>query len=314
MPNPLINKLLANLNTPELLDILVNQLSMSELNSLLLEVYRQKAQQITPPQLLQNYLQNRFVAPSPLPMLDFLEFELKILQLADLQLFSLIELSPLSPLGACSVVASADQNKIVSALRGTEVTADATNLLALECAKIRKQTQFPESMLNFATIHRHVRTQVFDFKGFSPHFKILGLVTAGRDSGNFEFEKLSIYRHLQFYYIYFTEILAIQEVKIHLKFLNNETEPNRLAGSVFEYLQIKMPNVLIEKSDNQQVSQNYYQQLQFKFIMNWEGQTFEIADGGYVDWTQKLTQNRKERFLISGLGIELLYKLIHQLL
>jgi hypothetical protein len=314
MPNPLIDKLLANLNTPDLLDILVNQLSMSELNSLLLEVYRQKAQQITPPQLLQNYLQNRFVAPSLLPKLDFLEFELKILQLADSQSFSLIELSPLSPLGACSVVASADQNKIVSALRGTEVTADATNVLALECAKIRKQAQFPNTMLHFATIHRHVRTQVFDFKGFSPHFKILGLVSAGRDNGSFEFEKLSIYHHLQFYHHFFTEILAIQAVKIHLKFLNNESEVNRLAESVLEYLKIKMPNVIIKQSDNQQVSQNYYQQLQFKFIVDWGGQSFEIADGGYVDWTQKLTQNRKERFLISGLGIELLYKLMNQLL
>lgn len=30
----------------------------------------------------------------------------------------------------------------------------------------------------------------------------------------------------------------------------------------------------------------------------------EIGDGGFVDWTGKLTGNRKERLLISGFGVE----------
>ncbi|MCU0447483.1 MAG: hypothetical protein MUE85_21505 [Microscillaceae bacterium] len=311
---PLIDSLLAKIDAPDLLDILVHRLSMSELNSLFLEVYRQKTQQISPPQLLQNYMQNRFVAPSPLSPLDLGQFEAKALQLADLQDFTPIELSPLSPLGACSVVASADQNKVVSALRGTEVTADATNLLALECAKVRKSQGYPSQSLHYATVHRHVRSQVFNFKGFSSHFKILGLVSAGRDTGSFEFEKQSMARHLTFYHTYFSQILGIDSVKIHLKFLNTDTEVNRLANSVDEFLREKIPNILIETSQNPQVGQNYYQQLQFKFVLEWQGQVYEIADGGLVDWTQKLTQNRKERFLISGLGIELLFKLIHQLL
>jgi len=29
-----------------------------------------------------------------------------------------------------------------------------------------------------------------------------------------------------------------------------------------------------------------------------------IADGGFVDWTQRLTGNRKERLLISGFGVD----------
>jgi hypothetical protein len=30
----------------------------------------------------------------------------------------------------------------------------------------------------------------------------------------------------------------------------------------------------------------------------------EIGDGGFVDWTQRLTGNRKERLLISGVGVD----------
>jgi len=36
---------------------------------------------------------------------------------------------------------------------------------------------------------------------------------------------------------------------------------------------------------------------------------WEIADGGFVDWTQRLLGNRKERLLISGFGLELLVKM-----
>lgn len=32
-----------------------------------------------------------------------------------------VQLSPVAPLGSCSVVATVDQNKVVSAVRGTEV-------------------------------------------------------------------------------------------------------------------------------------------------------------------------------------------------
>jgi len=36
----------------------------------------------------------------------------------------------------------------------------------------------------------------------------------------------------------------------------------------------------------------------------------EIADGGFTDWTQRLSGNQKERLLISGMGLELLYKML----
>jgi hypothetical protein len=35
-----------------------------------------------------------------------------------------------------------------------------------------------------------------------------------------------------------------------------------------------------------------------------DGREFQLADGGLVDWTQALLGNRKERLLISGLGLE----------
>jgi hypothetical protein len=34
------------------------------------------------------------------------------------------------------------------------------------------------------------------------------------------------------------------------------------------------------------------------------GEFVEIGDGGFTDWTAKLTSNAKERLLISGYGLD----------
>jgi hypothetical protein len=40
------------------------------------------------------------------------------------------------------------------------------------------------------------------------------------------------------------------------------------------------------------------------------GKTFEIADGGFVDWTQQLLQNKKERMLSTGIGFDFMYRIL----
>jgi hypothetical protein len=46
--------------------------------------------------------------------------------------------------------------------------------------------------------------------------------------------------------------------------------------------------------------------------------TYEIADGGFVDWTQHLLQNKKERMFTkqermftTGFGFDLMYRILH---
>ena len=36
-----------------------------------------------------------------------------------------------------------------------------------------------------------------------------------------------------------------------------------------------------------------------------DGVTYRLADGGRIDWTQRLLSNRKERLLTSAIGISL---------
>ena len=56
---------------------------------------------------------------------------------------------PVSVLGSCAVVSTTSQHKILSALPGTEVLADATHSLALHIAHLKKSGAWkPKSIKN----------------------------------------------------------------------------------------------------------------------------------------------------------------------
>ncbi|HXL54861.1 MAG TPA: hypothetical protein VN958_01305, partial [Chitinophagaceae bacterium] len=120
---------------PDLLNELNEKLSGSELNSLLLELFRKRAKQITPDEVSKHFCKNRFAAPSSVDTIEFKELEIRCLKLAASKNFISITLSPLTSFGTCSAVGFVDQNNIVSALRGTEVVSDATNVFALLMAQ-----------------------------------------------------------------------------------------------------------------------------------------------------------------------------------
>ena len=82
--------------------------------------------------------------------------------------------------GPCSVVGPTSQNKIVSALRGTEVVADPTNVLALECARRLRGSRGGRQL---ATCHRCVRAQPAPKRpGFGQHFRFSAWPPAGRSA------------------------------------------------------------------------------------------------------------------------------------
>src|SRR4030095_5945087 len=119
----------------KLLAELSDNLSGSELNSLLLELFRSRSRKVTPGELSKQFEKNRFVHASSVDPIDFKEFELRSLKLVKDRGFVPITLSPLTVFGTCSAVGFVDQNNIMTALRGTEVVADATNVLALLIAR-----------------------------------------------------------------------------------------------------------------------------------------------------------------------------------
>jgi len=308
--NPsLLNHLAEVSGIPDLLVRLSEKLSASELNSLLLEVFQQKTARTTPAELLRAYQQNRFVRPAEVDAVGFAEWRLDWLRGSRAAGFEPLELSPVAPLSSCSAVATASQHKIISALRGTEVVADATNVLALESAARRKAQGFPKEVLRLSATHRHVRAQeVPKVPGFSAHFSILGLTSAGRDTGDFEFERENVRQHVQFYRTFLEEKLGLRPVRVKLL---PSGESDRAFHVVQAFLEKTEPHWPLEVAAASHHEQRYYAGLQFKIVVTLPGAgEVEIADGGFTDWTQRLTGNQKERLLISGIGLELLYKML----
>ena len=166
------------LGDPAAFERLAAGLPGTTLWSVLMEVARERAKARTPAQVLAQYRRDRFVRPSPIDLRVAHEVDGHLLAAA--AGFEALELSPVAPLGTCTAVAPTDQHRILSALRGTEVVSDPTNVLALECAD--RLARAPAATVRLATIQRVIRAQqVPDVPGFEQHFRIFVMVTAGRE-------------------------------------------------------------------------------------------------------------------------------------
>lgn len=314
MTSDIIKSILHRINQPGLLNILADELSGTELNSLLLEVFNRRTKSTTPAEMFDQYQRNRFVKPADLPVLKMKRMELDILGLFELHAFHPIELSPVSIRGSCSAVASVDQKKVLTALRGTEVLADSTNAMALHACDLRRKKMIPESpstiWMRCSNIQRQLRTQTISGKGFRPHFRIGCLVSCGRDSGDFAFEKLSLREHMTVMKTLFLEYYQVDEVHFRLLRRDGYVRSDDLLQGVNVFLKQEAPQLGFTIVDRPEAATQYYQGIQYKVDIRVNGKTYEIADGGFVDWTQHLLQNKKERMLSTGFGFDLMYRIL----
>jgi hypothetical protein len=314
MPSLITDKILNRLGHDDLLHVLSEKLSGSELNSLLLDVFNHRSAGCSPPELLKHYQLNRFVKPADVPVLDLKLAELELLRIFAEYGFNPIEVSPVAVLGSCSVVAPADQKKILSALRGTEVLADATNSLALHISDLKKRREWnPErnEKLRFGAIQRHVRTQSISGKGFTPHFKIGCVVTSGMDTGSFSFEKEALTEHVSLMKKIFEDYYKVDQVSFRLVCRDGYPDSLKLATEVGKFISGAVDGIKFDIIEAPEKEIQYYKGIQYKVDIRIKNRTFEIADGGFVDWTQQLLQNKKERFLITGFGFELMYRIMN---
>ena len=275
---------------------LAQGMAASELWSLLLGVAEQRAAQRSPAQVLQQWERDRFVCPANIDQRTLNQLDSHLLAAAST--FEALELSPLAPLGSCSAIALAGQNKIVSTVRGTEVVSDPTNLLALESARrLRKNAQ----TVKLATNHRCVRAQaVPKVPGFAAHFRLFCLTTAGHERKDQAFLIESLSEHIQ------THISALNRLERHgygfpdriLRILatpERKVLGERIAGGV------SGTAVVFET-----LAHDYYDGLRFMISARAaQGEHMPLIDGGAFHWLRKLTSNNKLVFVASALGSQL---------
>jgi hypothetical protein len=275
-----------------------------DLTTLLLEVMRLRAAEVTPPELTRSHTSDRFVRPGDASFDRLRRVEDRLLaELPDG--CRTVTLAPLVPLGTHSAIAPVHQDRVVATVRGSEVAADPTNGLALEAAVRRRDlirsTPRSSEPVRLATVQRVVRGQQFDGADEYAHFTLFGMVTAGRDTGNHGFESAAVREHAAF-------------LARGLRAAGADRVAIEMSDFTGGRLQTVVEDVLIGLSGYEGVetaavpertrARGYYEGMAIRAKASFGGNTFEVADGGLVDWTRHLVGSRKERLMISGIGLD----------
>jgi hypothetical protein len=276
---------------------LFERLPASEVWSLLLEVMDRRAKHRSPADLARQWERDGFTRPADVDQRTLNALDGHLLSAADG--FEAIELSPLAPLGCCSAIAPASQNKIVSALRSTEAVADPTNVFALECA--RRLRRDPRQIVRLATCHRCVRAQEVPKRpGFAQHFRIFCLATAGRERKNHGLLVDALAEHIA------THLACLDRLEQHGYAFSGRrvrilatAERAPLADRVAATVQ----GIPIDRDT---LDHAYYDGLRFMIqAASPESEDIPLIDGGAFDWVGRLASNRRFVLIASGMGAQL---------
>jgi hypothetical protein len=307
--NKIVERIEREAGLPGLAQILAERLTPTDLQSLLLEIYRLRSGRQKPGAVLSHYAADRFVRPAPVSPRRLLAWE----QVAFSQLPAEVQplaLSPVCPLGTNSVVAIVDQNWAVATARNTEVVSDSTNVLALECALRRRALlrADPRSVdpVHLAASHRLLRAQAYKDPRLGAHFSTFTLCSAGRDQGHSRFEVSALDLHVRFYLRALRAFLG-STVPLHLSMTDFRPDPRNalLETQLLAPIRSEFETVDCAIDDRRTSGRGYYLDLCFHIhATDPSGQRQDLVDGGAVDWTGRLLSSAKERLIISGIGSE----------
>lgn len=271
---------------------LSSEVSGSDLTSFLLEVLARRADAVTPADLVRASGTQTLVEPG---RVDARALHRTIAALVDAlpPAYELLELSPAAPLGTCSAVATVDPRKVAAAVRGIEIAGDPTNLLAI-LAATRAHVDGPTRL---AAVQRVLRVQP-QGPGLQAHFTVLGLVVAGHDRGNLEFECTSLVELLR---VTVHLLRAVTAAPIELRITSLR---DAYTEAIVDDARDAITDVTVVSDPGRSTGRGYYRDLCFKVMVESGDDAIEVGDGGFTDWTQQLRGSRKERLLIGGLGVD----------
>jgi hypothetical protein len=274
------------------------ELTGTELQSVLLEVMRRRAAARSPADLVAQQARDPFCRPAAVDQRTSVAVDACLLAASDG--FEAVELSPVAPLGACSAVALTDQHRVLSALRGTEIVSDPTNVLALECA-LRLRAR-PDVVAHLATSQRVIRAQpVPKLPGYTSHFRIFVLASGGCERKDHGFTVDAMVLHVR------TMLAALDRLEQHgYSFGARRVEV--LATDARAVLGDRIAERLGPIATRGPLAHAYYSGgLRFMlWVTAPDGAEVPLVDGGAFDWLAQLVSNRRAVFVASGAGAQLI--------
>jgi hypothetical protein len=256
-------------------EALTRDLPPTDLQTLLIAVARARAERVTPADVMRRWQQDRFVRPAASDPRRVAAVEARLWQLLPAE-FAGIELSPVVPLGTCTAVAPVSENRIVATIRNTEVVSDSTNALAVEAAT-RRRGQAKDGHVDLAACHRQLRAQVFG-PGAGSHFRLFTLT-----------------------------LIPHRQPRIELSVFDNLVLAERLTDTIRPSFSDRA--ALLADAPGRTRGRGYYNGFALRIAA--DGET-ELGDGGLTTYTAQLTQDAKERCLVSCLATERLTTLVNE--
>jgi hypothetical protein len=257
-----------------------------------------RARSRTPADVLAQYLRDGFCAPAEIDLRTSLAVDSHLLAAAGA--FQALDLSPVAPLGVSSTIAHTGQNRVLSALRMTEVVSDPTNVLALECARRLRIDQAAE--VHLSTCQRVLRAQPAPREpGYSQHFRIFVLASGGREAKDHAFTVQTSVMHIH------TMLQALDRLEQHgyafgarrVEILTT-AERQVIGDRIGESLEI---DVTRKPLDHAYYSAGLRYQI---WVTAPDGSELPLIDGGAFDWLTRLAANRRAVYIASGAGAQLI--------
>ncbi|MGW4929035.1 hypothetical protein ACWEOH_07765 [Agromyces sp. NPDC004153] len=275
----------------------------SEARGELLAIARAFAARRSPARLLDQWAGDPTVRPSHVD--QRISTRLDALALEAASDYDALLLSPVAPLGANSVVAPTSQDRTLSTMRTSEVVSDPTNVLALEAAtRLRRG---PHGHVRLCTAHQVLRMQAPPpGRGFTQHFRMFALADAGRGRPSDGFEVAAVVAQLAAYRRLVDTAAAefgwIADAPIAVVRIDDRYPA--LAERLLAALAGAMPDVAVR---SEALSSDYYAGIRVGFgVHGPDGALLEFVDLGVHDWVARLTGDRRQRFVASAIGIQLL--------
>ncbi len=299
------------LDAPGLAGRLADELSGSELTSLLLAVTRRRSRRVTVAGLLAAAGRDPTVAPSDVDARLLHRVTGAFLDAAEG--FEAVELAPVSPVGLNTALGGIDQNNVLASVRGTEVLADPTAAHALVAAQRRRAGA---GEVRLCSSERLLRLQPFEGELWRQHFRIGALTSSGPAEPDHGFELRALREHAG---VHLRLLAALDPDGARLgrrTVLVADADPAagrvaRLEERVFEPLRTAFADVDVALDAKREHAMGYYDGLALEIRLAPPGrEAVSIADGGGVDWLARLLANRRERAFTSGIGIETLARLL----
>ena len=288
------------------------------MNTLLLEIFEQRRKQVTPEEVLKQYIDRyEFFCPSQRDLRTINEYNQIFLSCLP-EKYEAIELSPINPFGGNSAFTNLSQKNILTTIKSSEVCSDATTSLTLESCKRRKEKiKNPNTILenvNLATIKKVLRMQQFEKeKGYLQHFGQFAAITAGRKQREFEYEKIK--EHIKLWVDLFIELkkkdFSLGEINVGLchidiieHFIRNGFVDRKIANEnsfndfeLFKELGIEIPPKIVDYQEFTDRQKQIYSLQYIKEIIENLSKMIEELKQEYPDINFYIEMDRK-----GGLG------------